>query len=363
MNIALLGFGVVGKGVYDIITNDHPEWNIKYIVELDDNKLGDLVSLRPISFEHVLIDEKIDTVIELIGGKTIAYTFIKQALEHKKNVVTANKAVISEHFKELTLLAKQNNVSLLYEASVGGAIIVLDPLFKIAQINKINKIEGIINGSTNFVLSNIFLNNKTLDDSLGEALKLGYIETGSTDDMDGYDLMRKINILSMISYQTYINEEDITRVPLSSLTKEFIEYVKSKNKIIKYIATSTLNDDKISIHLEPTILDKSNFYSMINYEENIISTYGQYHNKQSFIGQGAGRYPTASAVVNDCYILLNQEKREHEFAQEFEINNRQLYSFLVQQNNTFKVVKNCSIIDLQADQDITCFARIEGEEL
>lgn len=363
MNIALLGFGVVGKGVYDIITNDFPHYNIKYILEKDDKKLENLIHLRPSSYEVILNDSSIHTVIELIGGKTIAYTFIKDALIHKKNVITANKAVISEYYEELTKLAKENNVSLLYEASVGGAIIVLDPLFHITEINNLHKIEGIINGSTNFVLSNIFLKNKTLNESLEEALKLGYIETGSTDDMDGFDLLRKINILSMIGYQTIIKEKQIKRIPLSSITKEFFEYVKSKNKTMKYIATSEIKDEKLSIHLEPVVLDINHPYNNINFEDNVISLYGQYHKKQSFIGQGAGRYPTASAVVNDCLLLEKNEKREHQNKRLFEINSTQTYNFLVEENNEFKLLKNKTITELEHNSNITCFARIEGEDL
>jgi len=263
MNIALLGYGVVGKGVYDIISNDHPNLKIKYIVEKDKEKLGNLKHLAPTSFTDVLEDNEIDVVIELIGGKTVAYQMIKEALLHKKHVVTANKAVISEFFEELTTIAKSNDVSLLFEASVGGAIIVLDPLYRIAEINKISGITGIINGSTNFVLSSIFLENQSLEDALKKASDLGYIEANSTDDMDGFDLLRKINILSMISYHTYIKEEDIERTPLSSISSDFISYVKSHNLAMKYIATSKEHSGKISIHLEPVILEKEAFYNQI----------------------------------------------------------------------------------------------------
>lgn len=360
MNIAILGFGVVGKGVYDIIQKDFPTWNIKYVLELDKEKYQEVKELVPSSFDTIVNDQSIDVVIELIGGKTVAYDFIKQSLLAKKHVVTANKAVISEHFEELTKLASLNNVNLLFEASVGGAIIVLDPLYKIAQHNKINHIEGIINGSTNYVLSSIFKESKSLDDALQEALQLGYIETGSTDDMDGLDLMRKINILSMISYHTYIEEDSITRIPLSSITSEMINYIQSKNWSMKYIATSHFNGEHISIDLMPTIINESDLYNQINYEDNIISLQGAYHKKQSFIGQGAGRYPTAQAVINDLHIIHSNETRNHTFTNLHTINNNQVNTYLVQTTNGFTQITD-QLQQIIKRDDIICICKMKEE--
>ena len=198
MNICIIGLGVVGRGVYDILTNDNLDINVKYVLEIDPDKTKGIPCVLS-SYDIALKDESLECVVELIGGKTKAYDFVKQALLAKKHVVTANKALISAYFEELTELAKQNNVQLRYEASVGGAINIIDPLMTISRLNKICKIQGIINGSTNFILSKIFIEDYNLDKALEEALSLGYIETGSTDDLDGLDLMRKINILSMIS--------------------------------------------------------------------------------------------------------------------------------------------------------------------
>jgi homoserine dehydrogenase len=363
MNIALLGFGIVGKGVYDIVTSDFPSWNIKYVLEKDPTKTKEIKAIATQSYEDIMKDKEIDVVIELIGGKTIAYQMIKIALKQKKHVVTANKAVISAYYHELTELAKENNVSLFYEASVGGAIIVLDPLFKMAEFNQINQIEGIINGSTNFVLSSIFQDNKSLSQALIEAKELGYIETGSTDDMDGLDLLRKINILSMISYHTYINESDIERVSLSSITTELIDYLKDHNLAMKYIASSHKRENQIGIHLEPVILSKDDFYNQIHFEENVISVFGTYHKKQSFIGQGAGRFPTASAVINDLLLLESKEERRHQFKEYIRVNNTDTYRFLVQIGTDFNIVEHHTIQEVKAIKDMVCFARIKGDVL
>jgi homoserine dehydrogenase len=358
MNIAILGFGVVGKGVYDIITTHHKHWNIKYILELDESKLGTLIHLKAPSFETIVNDKEIDIIIELIGGKTIAYHFIKEALNHKKHVVTANKAIISEYFHELTTIANENNVSLLFEASVGGAIIVLDPLYTIKETNPIHKIEGIINGSTNFVLSNIFINNKDFKSALEEATNLGYIETGTTDDIDGLDLLRKINILSMISYNTYIKENDVIRVPLTNLTEDFINYVKSQNKQIKYIAISEYKNGNVSIQLEPVVVDEQSIYSKIHFEENIISLHGQYHKTQSFIGQGAGRYPTATAVINDVFLISRNEKRTYTFNNHPTFSNNIKSNYIIEKDNTFTTVFSTTLKSLLEDNSIKCFARM-----
>ena len=173
--------------------------------------------------------------------------------------------------------------------------------------NPIHTISGIINGSTNFVLTKIFNDGLSLKDALNKAFDLGYLETGSTDDMDGLDLLRKINILSMLSYQTYIDEKAILNMPLSRVSETFITYVKSKGYVLKYIAYSHRENEHITIYVSPMIIKPSHLYNHIQNEYNIIEILGSYHEKQSFIGQGAGRYPTASAVVYDILHLKDTQ--------------------------------------------------------
>ncbi len=360
MNIAILGLGVVGLGVYDIIQRDFPEHHIKYVMELDPKKVEGLHTKWTDDLSVILKDPDVDVVVELIGGKGVAYRFVKAALEAKKHVVTANKALISEHFEEFTKLANHSGVTLAYEASVGGAINLLDPLKTIAKINHIHKIEGIINGSTNFILSKIFLEDYSLENALFEAKELGYIETGSNDDLEGWDLLRKINILSMISYHQFISETDILRVGLDTIPAEFFDYVKAKGLSMKYLATSLWENNEIMIHLEPVILSSNHFYNQINYEENIITIYGAYHKKQSFIGQGAGRYPTASAVVFDILRIQNKDYEKQSLPNNFFVNkNLKTYRFLVYRNNRFEVVENLTFDQLSKEKEILAFARID----
>ncbi len=360
MKVAIIGLGVVGQGVYDLITQDFKDIEVVYVLEKDEEKLKNLKHLKAQSFDDIINDINVDVIIELIGGKTIAYELITKALNKQKHVITANKALMSERFEELTKLAQKNNVKLLYEASVAGAIILLDPLKKIREINQIYQIEGILNGSTNFILSKVFLDHQTLEQAILEAFKLGYLEKGSDDDMLGLDALRKINILSMIAYKSYLNEKDILRIPLSSLTNQFMSSVKQKGFMIKYIAHSKIENQILSIVVEPLIIDEKSTYGSIHYEENMVNIYGKYHKKQTFIGQGAGRYPTASAVVYDLLTIKQTSNEDLTYDQIYDINNNSnTHHFLVQTKDKIYKSKLLTYKQITEDKDVICFSRID----
>jgi homoserine dehydrogenase len=360
LNIALLGLGVVGRGVYDILSTAHKDIVITKILEKDKSKLNGITQEVIDDFNDILNDQSIDTVVELIGGKGVAYTFIKQALMHNKHVVTANKAVISDYYHELKSLAQKHNVTLRYEASVGGGIIVLNPLSTLVEVNPITSIKGIINGSTNFILSKIFLEDYSADQAFQEALSLGFIETGSTDDMDGIDLLRKINILSMMAYRTNINESDILIEPLSRLTERMIKYVKKQNKIVKYIGVSSLKDDEVKIYLTPVALDKTNPLASIHYEQNMIVVEGMYHEWMAFKGLGAGRYPTASAVVYDLVHLNNQVPFDASIDASLKAINTSPVKgdYLVERTEGITHLKNQALKPLLKDDTILCLVAL-----
>ncbi|MFA7507228.1 MAG: homoserine dehydrogenase [Bacilli bacterium] len=360
MKVAILGLGVVGRGVYDILANDFKDITVKYIFDKDDNKTKDVKHLLAESYEQIINDREVEVVIELIGGKNVAYDFIVKAIKNHKNVVTANKALISERFKELNELAKKYNVKLLYEASVAGAVILIDPLKKIREINQINKIEGILNGSTNYILSKVFLEGVELKEAISNAYKLGYLETGSDDDMNGLDSLRKVNILSMLSYKTFLKEEDILRISLLSLNEKFINYVKDKGCFIKYIAQSEVRNNRLSIKVEPLVIGSQSIFANINYEENIVNIFGKYHLKQSFVGQGAGRYPTASAVIYDLLTIKSITNECFEFNKIYQVNNNdERYHFLIQTFDKIYKSKLMTYGELQRNKDIIFFSRIE----
>ena len=364
MNIAILGLGVVGKGVYDIICDRNKDAKISYILEVDSLKTKDVKTNVVTDYNIILQDDTVDIVVELIGGVDFAYTAIKQALKAEKHIVTANKAVISKYFEELTNLAKANNVSLRYEASVGGGTIVLDPLYEISKNNDVLGVKGIINGSTNYVLSKFFEEDMSLEDSLKLAFNNGYLETGNNDDMAGLDLLRKINILSSISYHQFFKVSSIFINPLDTITKEFLNYVKNKNLIVKFMGESSILDNQVSIRVEPVIIDKNSIYSHINYEQNYIEFYGVNFEHLAFQGIGAGRYSTASAVINDIVQIKSGFFKEYDFSKtNLSINNDiNSYRYLVLKNNEFTVTKELTIFELNnTHKNMTCYARIDGD--
>ena len=358
MNVAILGLGVVGRGVYDILVKD-TSINVSYIIERDEDKLQGLMHLKAPSFEHVLHDESVDVIIELIGGKKIAYEFVKAALEAKKHVVTANKALISAYFQELHELASSHQVFLKYEASVAGATQILTPMMRLSSINHFNHIYGIMNGTTNYVLTRVFKHNMTMKDAVLEAKALGYIETGSNDDMAGLDAMRKINILSMLAYQTTIDESDILVTPLDSITDTMITYLKSKGYGLKYIAESTLIENHIEIHVGPVATLNPSFYDHIDDEMNMVTLAGKYHKKQGFIGQGAGRYPTATAIISDLMLIENNYQEHIQLNQTYDMNSSlQPSTFIVETLEGIMIIK-ATRNEVIEREDIKCFVQIE----
>jgi len=308
MNVALLGFGTVGSKVYELIKAEDLDIQVKSILVKHRDKHSSIQVLLAHSFDDIILDDSIDVVIETIGGTTDAYAYVKKALEHKKHVVTANKALMSTYFRELHELAKNNQVQLRFEASVGGSMICVDPIIELSKFNHIYKIEGILNGSTNYLLSQIFDQDKTLEEALVEAKSLGYLEQDPKDDLEGFDLMYKIHILSMIAYQRDIDVNQIMRIPLTNITQDEINQVKRNHQIMKYIASSELVDDKPFIKVEPKVIESSHPYAKIQKAMNIINIYGKYNQYQSFARHGAGGLPTASAIV---YDLLKIKELNH----------------------------------------------------
>lgn len=359
MNVALIGLGVVGKGVYDLL-QEHDDINVLYVLERNEELTCSLDTNVVTSFTTIVEDPAVDIVIELIGGLDHAYDMIASTLSHRKHVVTANKAVISKYFKELHELAKVNDVHLLYEASVGGAIIVLDSIKTIASINHLHHIEGIVNGATNYVLSSVFQEDKSLEEALDNALQLGYLETGTTDDMDGLDAMRKIHILSNLSYQTYLNQDSVNVLPLSSITSTMMEYVKSIRHEMKYIVSSSRESDGVNMTVLPTVYVSKHTYQDIQYEDNMITIFGQYHNKQSFIGQGAGRYPTASAVLYDILQIKNHIVPNINIQEQPVSYINKMYRFLVETDDDFYITEPMTLEDATAIKEARCIARWEG---
>lgn len=309
MNIAILGYGTIGKGVF-AIAQDNPLLNVVKVLEKPEKYDQKYIDLFTSSIDEIVNDDKIDLVVEVLGGYAFAKSCIEKALCNKKHVVTANKEIIAKDIDSLLQCAKNNNVSLLYEASVGGGIPIIKNIKEIALVNKISKITGILNGTTNYIMTNMF-NGMPFEEALKKAQELGFAEADPTADLEGFDMMRKIAILSDLAWNTKIDIEKIEHKSFRSVTDEDIKKAKENNKVIKYVCESSLKDNHIDIKVYPKEFEKTHLFANVNYEVNavILDTYP--NDTLSFIGKGAGSLPTASAVVADIIDIINGKNYEY----------------------------------------------------
>lgn len=309
MNIAILGYGTIGKGVFQIAQNN-PLLNVKKILERKEKFDNNYIDLFTSNIDEIVNDPNIELVVEVLGGYDFAKSCIEKSLLNKKHVVTANKEIIAKDIDVLLDLAKDNEVSLLYEASVGGGIPIIKNIKEIALVNKISKITGILNGTTNYIMTNMF-NGIPFDEALKKAQELGFAEADPTADLEGFDMMRKIAILSDLAWNTKIDINLINHKSFTSVTDEDIKRAIKDNKVIKYVCESELVDNQINISVYPKVFDKTHLFANVNYEVNavILETYP--NDTLSFIGKGAGSLPTASAVVADIIDIINNKNYEY----------------------------------------------------
>ncbi len=313
INVAVIGYGVVGSGVVEIIKKNCASISQKAGKEIKVKKVLDirdfddtcpdkeLLTKNP---QDVFGDESISIVIETIGGAKIAYEYTKKALESGKHVVTSNKELVATHGPELLKLAKKNNINYLFEASVGGGIPIIRPLNRCLAANEIYSIVGILNGTTNYILTQMRRDGKDFDVALKEAQKNGYAEADPTADIEGHDSCRKIAILSSIAYNEFVDYKDINTEGISKITLTDIKYAESLNSSIKLIAMSEKIGDKIVARVSPALVDKDN--PLFNVEDvfNAIVVKGDAIGEAMFYGRGAGKLPTASAVVADVIEIV-----------------------------------------------------------
>jgi len=307
MKVAILGLGTVGFGVYDIINKSEflKDVKVKAVLDKDLTKQKDVEPDTVVTdnYDDILNDDEIAVIVETMGAKGFSYQCIKRALENKKSVVTANKEVIAEYIDELTELKNKNNVSLYYEASVGGGIPIINPLFQASKVNDISSINGILNGTTNFILTKMSVENYTFADALKLAQEKGFAEADPTADLEGLDMVRKITILSSIAYNGFIDLNKVYHYGIGSVSKQDIDFLKKYNYTLKFVASSIKQGNSVSLSVEPTVLPSSNVISMTNNEFNIVSVDCNYNGELMFYGKGAGRYPTANAIVNDLIMI------------------------------------------------------------
>ncbi|MGE4215365.1 MAG: homoserine dehydrogenase [Anaerotignaceae bacterium] len=305
--VAILGFGTVGSGVYDVIKTNcgvlkskaGEEIKVKKVLDLRDFPGNPVEEILTKDFEEILNDPEIGVVVEVMGGVEPAFTFSKRALSMGKSVVTSNKELVAKHGTQLMSIAKEHSVSYLFEASVGGGIPIIRPLCVSLTADKILGISGILNGTTNYILTKMTEEGKNFDEVLKEAQQLGYAEANPAADIEGHDACRKIAILSSLAFGETVNCEDIYTEGIGRITYTDIEYGKKLNCLIKLIGSSKKTINGITAKVSPCFVSKEHPLAAVNGVYNAIFVKGNMSGNTMYYGSGAGKLPTASAVVAD----------------------------------------------------------------
>lgn len=312
MKVGLLGHGVVGSGVSQIIdahaTKQTEQLEITKILVKDKK---DIVDQRmTTNIDAILQDASIDIVVECMGGIEPAYTYAMRALEQGKHFVTSNKKMLASHLLDLYTCAKENHVSLHYEASCGGGISWMNNVARTKRIDAINSFEGIFNGTTNYILSCMYSDNKAFVEMLQEAQKKGYAESDPTDDIDGYDVRYKVALSCMQAFDCLVNPIDIPTYGIRNISIEDIQFCKKNGYNVKLIGKAMVQDGNLFTCVIPMFLKQDNVLSSIPLNFNAIASNSKTLGKAMYIGQGAGSLPTAHAVVQDMIDIVLQENME-----------------------------------------------------
>ena len=321
ISVAIMGHGTVGSGVAEILTTHKQklfkavgeELYVKHILDLREFPDSPLADRFTKNFEDIVNDIEVRVVVEVMGGTNPAYDFVKRCLQAGKSVVTSNKELVAKHGAELLAVAKENNANFLFEASVGGGIPIIRPLSQCLVANEVDEIAGILNGTTNFIFGKMINDNMDFSDALKLAQDLGYAEKNPEADIEGHDACRKICILASLAFGKHIYPDNVYTKGISEITLDDVKYADSLNYVIKLIGdVKKTEDGKLDIMVAPMLLSKDCILSDINDVFNGILVKGDCTGDVMFYGKGAGKLPTASAVVADvvdCAKHLKARKR------------------------------------------------------
>lgn len=307
INVSVLGYGTVGSGVVEVLhTNSESiakkvgdTLNVKHILDLRDFP-GDPFEEKIVhDFDEIVKDDEVKIVVETMGGVKPAYDFVKACLEAGKNVCTSNKELVAKHGAELLAIAKEKSVNFFFEASVGGGIPIIRPLNECVTGDVIEEISGILNGTTNYILSKMSSEGSDFDTVLKDAQDKGYAERNPEADVEGYDACRKIAILTSLAYGKQVDYEDIYTEGITKITDLDIKYAKALGASIKIFGSSKNVDGKVYAKVAPVMINAAHPLYMVNDVFNGIFVKGNMVGDLMFYGSGAGKLPTASAVVGD----------------------------------------------------------------
>lgn len=315
MKVAILGYGTVGSGVFEVMRSN-PEGiarragediEVKYVLDLRDFPGDPVEEVLVHDFAQVVNDPEIGVVIEVMGGVEPAYSFVKEALLKGKSVCTSNKELVAKHGAELLEIAKQKKENFLFEASVGGGIPIIRPLNQSLTADEIQEVTGILNGTTNYILTKMRDEGADFKDALADAQAKGYAERNPSADVDGFDAGRKIAILTSLAYGMQVDYEDIYTEGIAKITREDIAYAGALGASIKLFGTSKTVDGKVYAMVAPRMVGKEHPLYVVDDVFNAVLVRGNFLGDIMFYGKGAGKLPTASAVVSDVVDAVKHQ--------------------------------------------------------
>ena len=324
IGVGLLGIGGIGSRVADVILNhedqlyshSHPRFVIKKALVKNSNKkrsiplVDDLITTDP---DELVSADDIDIIIEVMGGEHPAYELIASALRNGKHVVSANKEVIAKRGADLIRIAQENNVHIFFEASVGGGIPVINSLTKDFQGERISSIRSIINGTTNYILTNMGFLGKTFPQALEEAQNLGYAEPDPSNDINGMDAAYKITIIANIAFSTRISMDDVYYEGINKIQTQDFNYASELGYSIKLLAIAKRLGNNVEIRVHPVLLSKESLLARVDYDFNAVEINGELVGKVLLHGLGAGSGPTTSAIMSDLHKTVTTPVVEQQF--------------------------------------------------
>jgi len=354
MRVGLLGFGVVGRGVYDIV-KDMPEIEIVKVCCLEDVTLPDAEVTR--DFKRILEDDTIDTVVEAMGGLHPAYEFVRASMEAGKHIITSNKALVASFYDELLPLAKEKGLKFRCTAAVGGGIGWLSEVERSRRVQTIHQVGGIMNGTCNYILDNMTRMGLDYGEALKQAQALGYAEANPSTDVDGIDTWHKVILSSNIAFGVTVNRDQVPVAGISRISAADVENFKDHGLVCKLISTGKVADGKYSVYVQPTLVGANALEANVPMNYNLITLVGETSGRMSFYGQGAGRYPTAYNVVQDCVDLLENKGFYSPYGESVDVDNSGVLTWYVRGSwqgdvketwGEAKIVENVSVNTMHA---------------
>ena len=326
MRIGLLGFGVVGRGVYEL-TAAREDMQVAKVVCLEDVTLPDAEVTR--DFQSILNDDSIDTVVEAMGGLHPAYEFVRAAMEAGKHIVTSNKALVATFYDELMPLAQEKGLSFRCTAAVGGGIGWLSELERSRRAQKLEQVRGIMNGTCNYVLDSMTRLGLDYGEALKQAQSLGYAEANPSTDVEGIDTWHKTILSANVAFGISVNREQVPVCGIDKILAEDVAVFAEHGMVCKLIGTAARGETGISACVQPTLFAKGTLEAAVPANYNLITFRGESSGIMSFYGQGAGRYPTAYNVVQDCVDLLEGKGFYSPYGEKTEVSNQEEMCYYV----------------------------------